>query len=83
MRQARWLSAIQKRDIDPRHSGNTFAAAGGASLRYPMDRMGHDSFRAAMIYQHKTTGASRSIAASILRHDPGRQIYGDSAAGNS
>ena len=30
-----------------------------------MDRMGHDSVRAAMIYQHATTEASRLIADSI------------------
>jgi integrase len=35
---------------DLRHTGNTLAAAGGASLRDVMDRMGHDSVRAAMMY---------------------------------
>jgi hypothetical protein len=30
-----------------------------------MDRMGHDSVRAAMIYQHATTVANRLIADSI------------------
>jgi integrase len=50
---------------DLRHTGNTLAAAGGASLRDLMDRMGHDSVRAAMIYQHATTEASRLIADSI------------------
>ena len=50
---------------DLRHTGNMFAAAGGASLRDLMDRMGHDSVRAAMIYQHATTEASRLIADSI------------------
>ena len=50
---------------DLRHTGNTLAAAGGARLRDLMDRMGHDSIRAAMIYQHATTEASRLIADSI------------------
>jgi hypothetical protein len=34
----------------------------GASLRDLMSRMGHDSMRAALIYQHKTQGADRKIA---------------------
>jgi integrase len=41
---------------DLRHSGNTLAAASGASLRDLMQRMGHDSVRAAMIYQTVTAG---------------------------
>lgn len=39
-----------------------FAAASGASLRDLMERMGHDSVRAALIYQHRTTEADRRIA---------------------
>jgi hypothetical protein len=39
-----------------------FAAMSGASLRDLMTRMGHDSMRAALIYQHKTQGADRKIA---------------------
>lgn len=50
---------------DLRHTGNTLAASDGASLRELMDRMGHDSVRAAMIYQHATTESSRRIADSI------------------
>ena len=50
---------------DLRHTGNTLAAAGGASLRDLMDRMGHDSVRAAMMYQHATAQASRLIADSL------------------
>lgn len=38
---------------DLRHTGNTFAAAGGAGIKDLMARMGHDSERAAMIYQHQ------------------------------
>jgi integrase len=41
---------------DLRHTGNHFAARSGAGLRDLMARMGHDSERAAMIYQ-KTRGA--------------------------
>lgn len=46
-------------------SGNTLAGAGGASLRDLMDRMSHDSVRAATISQHATTKTSRLIADSI------------------
>jgi hypothetical protein len=37
-------------------------AAPGAGLRDLMTRMGHDSPRAAMIYQHATTVEDRAIA---------------------
>jgi integrase len=49
---------------DPRHTGNTFAAESGATLRDLMERMGHDSVRAAMIYQHRAAGGDRAIATS-------------------
>lgn len=47
---------------DLRHSGNTLAAATGASLRELMARMGHASVRAALIYQHATADRDRHIA---------------------
>ncbi|GLW07898.1 putative prophage phiRv2 integrase [Microtetraspora sp. NBRC 13810] len=47
---------------DLRHTGNTIAASAGASLRDLMERMGHDSVRAALIYQHSTAEADRKIA---------------------
>lgn len=50
---------------DLRHTGNTFAAASGASLRDLMERMGHDSVRAALIYQHRTAGGNRAIARAM------------------
>jgi integrase len=50
---------------DLRHTGNTFAAMTGASIRDLMTRMGHDSMRAALIYQHKTQGADRKIAGAM------------------
>jgi len=40
---------------DLRHSGNTLAGEAGASLRELMDRMGHSTTRAALIYQHRTS----------------------------
>ena len=45
---------------DLRHTGNHLAAKSGAGLRDLMARMGHDSERAAMIYQHEVRGADRA-----------------------
>jgi len=53
---------------DLRHTGNQFAAASGAGLRDLMARMGHDSERAAMIYQHEARGADQAITDAIDRH---------------
>jgi integrase len=50
---------------DLRHTGNSLAAARGASLRDLMERMGHDSSRAALVYQHKTAAAGRVIADAL------------------
>ena len=43
---------------DLRHAGNQFAADAGAELRELMDRMGHGTTRAAMIYLHSTIHGS-------------------------
>ncbi|GII89480.1 putative prophage phiRv2 integrase [Sphaerisporangium siamense] len=67
-RAANWADATRKIGLpglhfhDLRHTGNTLAAGSGASLRDLMERMGHDSVRAAMIYQHSTAEADRKIA---------------------
>ena len=53
---------------DLRHTGNTFAAAGGAGIKDLMARMGHDSERAALIYQHQARGADKIITESIDAH---------------
>jgi integrase len=53
---------------DLRHTGNHFAAASGAGLRDLMARMGHDSERAAMIYQHEVRGADEAITKAIDTH---------------
>ena len=50
---------------DLRHTGNTMAAATGASLRELMERMGHSSTRAALIYQHATRERDEAIAAGM------------------
>ncbi|WP_231328668.1 tyrosine-type recombinase/integrase [Actinomadura graeca] len=70
-RASRWALAVETVGLpglhfhDLRHTGNTLAAQSGASLRDLMDRMGHDSVRAAMIYQHSTSEAGRAIADAL------------------
>jgi integrase len=53
---------------DLRHTGNTFAASGGAGIKDLMARMGHDSERAALIYQHEARGADKMITDTIDAH---------------
>ena len=55
---------------DLRHTGNHIAAQAhsGAGLRDLMARMGHDSERAAMIYQHRARGADKRITDAIDTH---------------
>jgi integrase len=53
---------------DLRHTGNTFAAAGGTGIKDLMARMGHDSERAALIYQHQARGADKIITSNIDAH---------------
>ncbi|GLZ34910.1 hypothetical protein Lesp02_70970 [Lentzea sp. NBRC 105346] len=50
---------------DLRHTGNTLAAETGATLRELMDRMGHSSTRAALIYLHAREERGKNIAAGI------------------
>jgi integrase len=67
-RYSSWHEAARKIGVpglhfhDLRHTGNHLAAGSGASLRDLMQRMGHDSVRAAMIYQHTTQEADWHIA---------------------
>ena len=53
---------------DLRHTGNQYASDAGASLREMMARMGHDSTRAAVIYQHSTSERQRAIADQVGRN---------------
>lgn len=57
------LSGLHLHDL--RHTGNTMAAATGASLRELMERMGHSSTRAALIYQHATRERDEAIATAM------------------
>ena len=66
-----WLPAARRAGLerlrfhDLRHTGNTLAAATGASTRELMARMGHASPRAALIYQHATSERDHAIAAAL------------------
>ena len=60
---------------DLRHTGNTFAARTGSSLRDLMAGMGHDSPRAALIYQHASAEADKAIAAAV------NELLGDTEVG--
>jgi integrase len=62
---------------DLRHTGNAFAAASGASLRDLMARMGHDSERAAIIYQRVARGADQAIAEAMDAHVEAQQVDGE------
>jgi hypothetical protein len=44
---------------------NNLAATAGATLRELMDRMGHDSERAAMIYLHGSDARQQTIADTL------------------
>jgi integrase len=67
---------------DLRHTGATWAAATGASTKEIMARLGHDSPRAALIYQHASESRDRVIAdalsemaesAPVVRLEDGRK----------
>jgi integrase len=71
-RAVNWAEAVKAAGIAPgfhfhdlRHTGNTLAAASGASTRELMHRMGQSSMRAALIYQHATSERDREIAAGM------------------
>ena len=50
---------------DLRRTGNTLTAGAGANLRELMERMGHSSTRAALVYLHSTSARQRSIADAV------------------
>jgi integrase len=72
-RQRVWLPALQAAGLptvhfhDLRHTGNTLAASAGAGLRELMDRMGHSTARAAMIYLHATDERQQAIAEALSK----------------
>jgi integrase len=66
-----WLKAVEATGLsevhfhDLRHTGNGLTADAGASLRELMERMGHASTRAALIYLHSTDERQRKLADAV------------------
>ena len=81
-----WLLARRRAGLpelrfhDLRHTGNTLAAATGASTKELMARMGHASMRAALIYQHATTDRDAAIASALSQLAPGEVATAGPAA---
>ena len=72
-RQRSWVPALSKAGLagthfhDLRHTGNVLTAGTGATLRELMDRMGHSSTRAAMIYMHGADARQHEIADTLSK----------------
>jgi integrase len=66
-----WLKARDKAKLpavhfhDLRHAGNTLTAEAGANLRELMERMGHSSTKAALIYLHSTDERQHHLADAV------------------
>jgi len=90
-RQASWPHAVRAIGAaslhfhDLRHTGNAWAARSGVGLLDLMARMGHDSERAAIIYQHAARGADEAITDAMDAHveaeRTGNDDWPDGAAG--
>jgi integrase len=68
-----WIPAVAVTGLegihfhDLRHAGNHLVAEAGANLRELMERMGHASSRAALIYLHSTPDRQRALADAIAQ----------------
>jgi integrase len=68
-----WLPALTAAGLPPtrfhdlRHTGNAFTADAGANLRELMERMGHSTTKAALIYLHSTSDRQQAIADAISK----------------
>jgi hypothetical protein len=92
-----WDKACQRAGVpdlhlhDLRHTGNTLAAETGATLRELMDRMGHRSTRAALIYLHARDHRDQAIADGLdaivgtagLGGQPAGSDHGEGHAGGT
>ena len=82
-----WLPALAATGLpgfhfhDLRHAGNLFIANAGANLRELMERMGHSSSRAALIYLHSTSDRQRTLADAVA--DRARTELGEHSRGTS
>jgi integrase len=72
-----WLPALKAAGLpvihfhDLRHTGNMLAAGAGANLRELMDRMGHSTARAAMVYLHGSNERQQAIADALSKQAAG------------
>jgi integrase len=69
-RRGVWYPALAATGLDVhlhdlRHTGNQLTADAEANLRELMERMGHSSSRAALIYLHSTSDRRRQLAESV------------------
>jgi integrase len=69
-RRGVWYPALAATGLDVhlhdlRHIGNQLTADAGANLRELMERMGHSSSRAALIYLHSTSDRQRQLAETV------------------
>jgi integrase len=77
-----WLPAIAVTGLsdidfhDLRHAGNRLVADAEANLRELMERMGHASSRAALIYLHSTNDRQRTLGHRGSRSHPLRTRRG-------
>jgi integrase len=65
-----WLPALAASGVeihlhDLRHTGNGLVAEAGANLRELMERMGHSTSRAALIYLHSTSERQHTLADAV------------------
>jgi integrase len=66
-----WLKALEAVGLtgihfhDLRHTGNQLTAEAGANLRELMERMGHSSTKAALVYLHSTSERQRTLADAV------------------
>jgi len=68
--------AIGRQDLrfhDLRHTGATMAAQAGATMRELMDRLGHSTPQAALIYQHAAADRQFELAARLSLMAEGEQ----------
>jgi integrase len=70
-RRRDWLPTLASTGLtgvhfhDLRHTGNHLTAMAGANLRELMDRMGHSTTRAALIYLHGTREQQQAVADAV------------------
>lgn len=83
-----WRRAVQTAGLprgfhfhDLRHTGNHLVAISGATTRELMQRMGHSSMRAALIYQHATDGRARDLAERLNALVTSHQLVPENESG--